>query len=301
MTHVDNLRIHFDPNQRFLLNILLGFLLFGVALDIQKSDFEVLLKHPKAVLVGLLSQWFLVPTLTIALVYLFQPPTSVAMGMILVAACPGGNVSNYATHVAKGNTALAVTTTSVSTLASILTMPMIFWAGASLIPNLNNLQQNIYINPLDIIQIVATLMLIPLTIGMFMNYHFPLFVSKIKKSVKIVSLLIFIGFIVGALIGNWENIKNYLKFVFVLTVIFNLLALILGYFVAKLTKLSEADARAITFETGIHNTTLGLILVFQFFDGLGGMALIVAWYGIWDLITAYLLAHFWSKRGHTSG
>jgi bile acid:Na+ symporter, BASS family len=296
MNYVDTLRIHFDPNQRFLLNLLLGFLLFGVALDIQKSDFEVLLKHPKAVLIGLLSQWFLVPALTIALVYVFQPPTSVAMGMILVSACPGGNVSNYATHLAKGNTALAVTTTSVSTLASILTMPTIFWIGASCIPNLNNLKQNIYINPLEIIQIVATLMLIPLSIGMFMNYRFPSFVAKIKRPVKIVSLIIFIGFIVGALMGNWANIKNYLKSVFVLTLIFNFLALALGYLVAKTAKLSEADARAITFETGIHNTTLGLILVFQFFDGLGGMALIVAWYGIWDLITAYLLAHFWSKR-----
>jgi bile acid:Na+ symporter, BASS family len=296
MNHVDTLRIHFDPNQRFLLNILLGFLLFGVALDIQKSDFEVLLKHPKAVLIGLLSQWFLVPALTIGLVFVFQPPTSVAMGMILVSACPGGNVSNYATHLAKGNTALAVTTTSVSTLASILTMPAIFWIGASFIPNINSLKQNIYINPLEIIQIVATLMLIPLSLGMFMNYRFPSFVDRIKRPVKIVSLIIFIGFIVGALMGNWANIKEYLKSVFVLTLIFNFLALALGYFVSKMAKLSEADARAITFETGIHNTTLGLILVFQFFDGLGGMALIVAWYGIWDLITAYLLAQFWSKR-----
>ncbi len=296
MNHVDTLHLHFDPNQRFLLNILLGFLLFGVALDIQKSDFEILWKHPKGILIGLLSQWFFVPALTIALVYLFQPPTSVAMGMILISACPGGNVSNYSTHLAKGNTALAVTTTSVSTIASIFTMPAIFWIGSSFIPNINNLKQNIYINPLDIIQIVATLMLIPLSLGMFMNYKFPLFVDKIKRPVRILSLIIFIGFIVGALMGNLANIKNYLKSVFVLTVIFNLFALMLGYFVSKMVKLSEADARAITFETGIHNTTLGLILVFQFFDGLGGMALIVAWYGIWDLITAYLLARFWSER-----
>jgi bile acid:Na+ symporter, BASS family len=297
MNHVDSLRIHFDPNQRFLLNILLGFLLFGVALDIQKSDFEVLWKHPKAVLIGLLSQWFLVPALTLVLVSLFQPATSIAIGMILVSACPGGNISNYSTHLAKGNTALAVTTTSVSTLASILTMPAIFWIGTSFIPHLNTLKQNIYINPLDIIQIVATLMLIPLTIGMFMNYQLPQFVDKIKRPVKILSLIIFIGFIVGALVGNLANIKDYLKEVFVLTTIFNVCALMLGYIVAKAAKLSEADARAITFETGIHNTTLGLILVFQFFEGLGGMALIVAWYGIWDMITAYLLAQFWSKRG----
>jgi bile acid:Na+ symporter, BASS family len=299
MNHVDSLRIHFDPNQRFLLNILLGFLLFGVALDIQKSDFEVLWKHPKAVLIGLLSQWFFVPALTLFLVYLFQPATSIAIGMILVSACPGGNISNYSTHLAKGNTALAVTTTSVSTLASILTMPAIFWIGTSFIPNLNRLQQDIYINPLDIIQIVATLMLIPLSIGMFMNYQFPQFVDKIKRPVKLLSLLIFIGFIVGALVGNLANIKDYLKEVFILTMVFNVFALLLGYMVAKAAQLSEADARAITFETGIHNTTLGLILVFQFFEGLGGMALIVAWYGIWDMITAYLLAQFWSKRANT--
>jgi bile acid:Na+ symporter, BASS family len=296
MNHVDTLRIHFDPNQRILLNILLGFLLFGVALDIQKSDFEVLWKHPKAVFIGLMAQWFLVPALTLGLVYLLQPAPSIAIGMILVSACPGGNISNYSTHLAKGNTALAVTTTSVSTLASILTLPTIFWIGSSFIPNLSSLKQNIYINPLDMVQIVAMLMLIPLILGMGLNYKFPLFVSKIKKTVKLLSLLIFVGFIVGAILGNWENIKNYLKEVFVLTLIFNFLALFLGYLIAKMAKLSEGDARAITFETGIHNTTLGLILVFQFFAGLGGMALIVAWYGIWDLITAYLLAHYWSKN-----
>ncbi|MEO0042165.1 MAG: hypothetical protein RL329_1613, partial [Bacteroidota bacterium] len=262
----------------------------------QKSDFEVLWKHPKAVFIGLMAQWFLVPALTLGLVYLLQPAPSIAIGMILVSACPGGNISNYSTHLAKGNTALAVTTTSVSTLASILTLPTIFWIGSSFIPNLNSLKQNIYINPLDMVQIVAMLMLIPLILGMGLNYKFPLFVAKIKKMVKLLSLLIFVGFIVGAILGNWENIKNYLKEVFVLTLIFNFLALFLGYLIAKMAKLSEGDARAITFETGIHNTTLGLILVFQFFAGLGGMALIVAWYGIWDLITAYLLAHYWSKN-----
>jgi bile acid:Na+ symporter, BASS family len=296
MTSIDEVHIHFNPNELSLLNICLGFLMFGLALDIKKKDFELLWQQPKAAIVGLSAQLFLVPILTIALIHLFHPPTSVALGMILVAACPGGNVSNYSTHMAKGNTALAITTTSFSTLAAMFTTPLIFAIGASFVPNVGNLKQDISIQPINMIGIVAKLMAFPLLMGMFLQHQYPKLVETIKKPVKILSFIIFIAFILLALLANSTHFVEYVSKIFVLVLVYNALALATGYGFAKLNGLSEKNARAITFETGIHNTALGLLLIFKFFGGLGGMALIAAWYGIWDLITAFGLAAFWSRR-----
>ena len=295
MNDIDQLHIHFQPNQLTLLNICLGFLMFGIALDIHKSDFQLLLQNPKPVLITLVAQVILIPSATLLLIYAFSPPPSVALGMIIVSACPGGNTSNFCTHLAKGNTALAVTTTSLSTLLAIVTLPLIFATGASFVPNTENLHQNFSLDPIIMMHIVATIMLAPLLIGMYTAHRFPTFTAKIKKTIKTLSLLIFFAFIVIALIANWSNIIQYLGNAFFIVLILNALALTIGYNFARLNRLSETDARAITFETGVHNTALGLIIIFHFFNGLGGMALIAAWYGIWDLITGFALAKFWSK------
>jgi bile acid:Na+ symporter, BASS family len=296
MNPVDQLKINFNSNELLLLNICLGFLMFSISLDIRRSDFEALWRSPRAALLGLFAQLVLMPALTVGLIYLFQPPTSVALGMVLVAGCPGGNISNFATNLAKGNTALAITTTSLSTLLAVVTTPLIFALGSMCVPNVGALKQEIYISPLEMVKIVATLMLFPLVLGMVLHQHFPLLIARIRRSVKILSLLIFFSFIIGALIANWDNLLHYVGKVFWLVLLLNGSALALGYFWARLNRLSIADARAITFETGIHNTALGLILIFNFFHGLGGMALVAAWYGIWDMVTALLLGSFWGKE-----
>jgi bile acid:Na+ symporter, BASS family len=296
MNNIDHVHIHFNPNELSLLNICLGFLMFGVALEIKKSDFAILLKSPKPALLGLFAQSILVPILTLVLIYIFQPPTSVALGMLLVAACPGGNVSNFSTHYANGNTALAITTTSVSTLGAMFSTPFIFAIGSSFIPNVDSLRQNIVIHPLDMIGIVAKLMALPLIMGMLLQEYLPNLVDKIKKPVKWLSLAIFFAFIVLAILKNKEHFVEYVSKIFLIVLIFNALALLLGYTFAKMNGLEERDARAISFETGIHNTALGLILIFNFFGGLGGMALVAAWYGIWDLISAFALASYWRNK-----
>jgi bile acid:Na+ symporter, BASS family len=295
-TSIDSIKINFSPDNLLVLNICLALIMFSIALDIKRSDFEILWHRPKPAIVGMISQLILMPLMTLALVFIFNPPPSVSLGMIAISACPGGNNSNYSTHLAKGNTALAVTTTSLSVIVCIITMPLYIWLGARVIPNMESLNREVYINPIEMVKIVGLLILLPLVVGMFISNRFVDFTERIRKPFRILSVILFFALILGALAANFQNIINYVGKVFGVVFILNLLALALGYWFARANRLPEADCRALTFETGIHNITLALILIFNFFDGLGGMALVAAWYGIWDLLTGFALAIWWGRK-----
>jgi len=296
MVDIDAIRINFNPDQLFVLNICLAFLMFGVALDIKLVDFKNIFKQPKAPFVGLFSQLICLHLLTLALIYILKPPASLALGMVLVSCCPGGNVSNFAVHLAKANAALSVMLTSITTLSAIFITPLAFTFLTPLIPNLESVQQDIYVEPIEMIKTIALLIFLPLAAGMIMNSRFPTFTERIKKAVRILSMIIFLSFVVFAIAGNYDNIVNYIYLVFYIVLIHNTLAYIMGYSIARGAGLPKADAKAISIETGIQNTGLGLILIFNFFDGLGGMALVAACWGIWHLISGFTLAMIWSRR-----
>ena len=165
---------------------------------------------------------------------------------------------------------------------------------------MESLHRDVSINPLDMFKIIGLLILTPLLIGMYINNRLPALADRIRKPFKILSLVLFFGLIFGALAANIDNISKYVGSVFLVVLILNALAYTIGYFIGKANKLSEADCRALTFETGIHNITLALIIIFNFFDGLGGMALVAAWYGIWDLMTGFSLAVWWGRKGQNT-
>lgn len=293
MQSIDDIVINFKPEQLFFLNICLGFLMFGVALDLRVQHFRDLFQAPRKPVIGLFSQWILMPLLTLALIFLLRPAPSLAMGMVLLAACPGGNVSNYAVHLSRSNSALSVLMTTVSTLAAILVTPFAFTYLSRLIPGTEALRATIQVDTFDMIKTILLLIVLPLALGMSTNHYFPKFTRLIERPVKVLSMLIFLSFVVFAILGNLDNIYQYLHIVFYIVLIHNSLALLMGYFFAKANKLEQADARAISIETGIQNSGLGLILIFNFFNGLGGMAMIAAFWGIWHLISAFGLAMFW--------
>ncbi|MEM9819780.1 MAG: bile acid:sodium symporter family protein [Bacteroidota bacterium] len=296
MENIDLIQVNFSPDQLFLLNICLAFIMFGVSLDIKLSDFKYLVNHPKAVIVGLSSQLILLPLLTYVLILAFDPAPSVALGMILIGVCPGGNVSNFAVHLARANVALSVSLTSFVTMGAILLTPISFGFWAAYLPGTEALSQKIYVSPMKMAHIIIYLIAIPLFIGMWASHKFPDFIARLKKPIRTLSLLIFLAFVVFAIIGNYDNIINHLGKVFFLVFVHNILALIMGYSFARLNQLPSRDAQAISIETGIQNSGLALILIFNFFDGLGGMAMIAAWWGIWHLISGFSLATWWSYR-----
>ncbi len=299
MDTLDSIRINFNPEQLGFLNLCLAFLMFGVALDLKISHFKALLDQPKAALVGLGSQLILLPLMTLGLIYIFHPPVSMALGMALIASCPGGNVSNYAVHLANANTALSITLTSISTLSAVLITPLYFWLLAQYIPGASTLSGSLQLQPSDMLWTLLQLIITPLLIGMTLADRFPRLTEKIQKPVKWISMTIFLGFVVVATYSNWSNIANYLHLVFLIVLVHNTLAILTGYNFAKLNKLDDEDARTIAIETGIQNSGLGLILIFNFFDGIGGMAMIAAWWGIWHLISAFTMAMWWNRKPST--
>jgi bile acid:Na+ symporter, BASS family len=296
MNDIDLVVVHFKPESLRLLNILLGFLMFGVALDIKLSDFKKVIETPKPIFVGLLCQYLLFPALTLLIIYLAQPPTSVALGMILVSACPSGNMANYLTHRARGNVALSVTLNSITVLFASLSTPIVYSIWSAFVPNRESLGQQIAIPFVDMVLIIMQVIVLPLLIGMFLTHRYPDFINKIKKTIATVSVVIFFAFLVGAIIANWDNVVLHLNKIFFIVLIHNALALLMGYATAYIFGLSAQDKRTITLESGVHNTGLGLLLIFNFFNGLGGMAMIAAWWGIWDLIAPMGLVEYWRRE-----
>ncbi len=293
---INAIRINFDDNMIVLMNICLAFVMFGVALNLRLEDFRALFRKPRKILIGLSSQLILLPILTLILIYFWEVQYSIALGMVLVASCPGGNISNYATHLGRGNTALSITLTAIVTLSAAFITPFTFYFWAQWIPDAASHSLQIDIDPLGMFYIVVQIIFIPLVLGMGLRHYFPSFIQRVKKPVSVISLIIFVGFIIGALLGNSNLIVDYVQLVFLLVIAHNGLALLLAYAYSKSWKMTTRDARAIALETGVQNAGLGLVLVFNFFPELGGMLLVVAWWGIWDLISAFFLSLYWRQR-----
>ena len=220
--------------------------------------------------------------------------------MVIVSACPGGNVSNYAVHLAKGNAALSILLTSITTMASVIITPAYFLLLAPFIPGIGAFDQNVSVSPVNLINTIFSLIIIPLVLGMLTNYYFPKLTNVIKKPISRLSMLIFVGFVVVAVNSNLEIIIQYIHLIFGIVFVHNFLALSTGYWWARWNGLNTPDTRAVTLETGIQNSGLGLVLIFNFFEGLGGMAIVAAWWGIWHLVSAFTLANWWARSNSSS-
>lgn len=293
---IDTLQINFDSETLWVLNFALAFVMFGIALEISVSDFKRLLKEPKPILIGVFSQFFVLPAITFLLVWIMKPLPSMALGMFMVAACPGGNISNFITHLAKGNTALSVSLTAIATLLAIIMTPLNLQLWGSWYEPTAAILTEVAISPWEMIELVTLLLGVPLVVGIWFNHLRPNLASKLAKVLKVASLLFFVALIFLALYNNRDIFLDYVAYVFWLVVIHNLVAFTTGFSLAKAFGLSKSNIKSITVETGIQNSGLGLLLIFTFFDGLGGMALLAAFWGIWHLISGLLLAAFWGYK-----
>ncbi|RHX83690.1 bile acid:sodium symporter family protein [Leptospira stimsonii] len=296
MQDLDAVRINFHENGLIFLNILLGLIMFGIALELKLEDFKLLFKKPKASITGIVSQFLLFPLATYLLLWILSPPPGVALGMLLVAACPGGNISNFITSLAKGNTALSISLTAFSSSLAIVATPFNFFFWGNLYPPIHNVLKEIALDPFDVFKTILTILLIPIALGLLTNRFLPKFAVKAERPLKLLSGLIFVAFLVVALAANIEIFLRVIHRVFLYVFLMNSIGFFLGYFFAKIMRLDERDARCISIETGIQNSGLGLVLIFAFFEGQGSMAIIAATWGIWHAIAGVSLAWFWSKR-----
>lgn len=304
---LDHVRLNFSPAGLFFLNIALAFVMFGVALDIKVDHFTNLIKKPKSAIVGFTSQTFLLPAFTFLLVILLNPTPTIALGMIMVAACPGGNISNFISSMAKGNVALAVSLTAISTLAAIFFTPSNFAFWGNLYIHFYNahsaagLVRPLEIDNFQMFETVFILLGIPVITGLFVARKFPVFTAKIKKPINKGSLIFFVLMVISMLAANFSQFMAYIHLVFFFVLLQNGIAMTTGYLFSSLFKCSQQDRRTIAIETGIHNSGLALALLFnpKIFPPemeLGGMAVIAAWWGIWHIISGLTLAWYWSRR-----
>jgi BASS family bile acid:Na+ symporter len=294
--NLDSLKINFDTNGLWALNITLAIIMFGVALGISTDDFKRLFKEPKILLTGIISQFFLLPLVTFLFIKLVNPMPSIALGLIMVAACPGGNVSNFMTQMAKGNAALSVSLTAFATLISIFMTPFNLHFWGSLYPPTAEILKTIKLDPLELVKLVSLILGLPLFVGMLVRKLKPILAKKLSKILRPFSFIVFMLFIAIAFYENFNIFINYIHYVLILVIVHNGIALLTGFYFSKAMKLSYQNQKTLAIETGIQNSGLGLLLVFGFFSGLGGMALLVAFWAIWDIFSGLALATYWSKQ-----
>lgn len=291
-----DVRIDFDTESVVLLNIILALMMFGVSLTLKPDDFRRVAREPRAALVGLVAQFLLLPALSCLFTWAFRIEPELALGMILVAACPSGSFSNLMTYLARGNVALSVSITALCSLAALVMTPFNFWFYGMLNPYTRPLLQEIDISAGQILWLVALVLVLPTLLGMLFGRWKPVLAARLERPLRPLSLMIFLAFVGLAFAKNFDLFTRYMHLFAALVIFQNLIALGAGYFSAWLMALPEADRRAVTLEVGIQNSGLALVILFTFYPQAGGMLLIAAFWGVWHLVSGTLLAQWWARR-----
>ena len=290
MEILDTATLHFDQDSLLLMNACLGLVMFGVALELTLADFRRLLWQPRPVAVGLIAQIIALPAITYLLTLVLPLSTSVALGMLLVAVCPGGNLSNLLTVMARGDGALSVSLTALSTLLAIFMVPVSFSFWSHLYLQSQAEEQTLSLPATQMITTLLGVVGLPLLLGMLANRYFPGIVSRVRRPIRILSLVVLIAFIVGALAGNFSLFMRFIHLLLLLVLLHNAVAYGVGWALSSVFRLDMASRKAITIETGIQNSGLALVIIFNFYDGWGGMAFLAGWWGVWDMVSGSLLA-----------
>lgn len=293
---LDGVKLNWSDDTTLALNFAIAFIMFGVALGLTRQNFINLVKSPKPALTGIISQFVLLPFFTFLLVWIVNPMPGLALGMILVAACPGGNLSNFFSSIGKANVALSISLTVAASFLAVVFTPFNFEFWGGMLSNTSGLLKKVNISFFQMAQLVFFTIALPLIIGVIVQEKLPLITEKIKKPIKYISFLILIALTTLAFVGNYQLFLKYYHYIIFLVLIHNALALSVGFIFSRIMKLSKTDTRSITIETGIQNSALGLAIIFSFFDGQGGMALIAAWWGVWHIISGFAISQFFVFR-----
>ena len=300
LEQLDAAELDWSQTTIHLLNFAIAFIMFGVALKIKPQNFKDLVDTPRPIIVGSVCQYLLLPAITFALVMILRPSVGVALGMILVAACPGANVSNLFSAISRSNVALAISLTAITVPMSLIMTPLNFWFwGWLYLLTLPYAVPWLVIDPIEMFRIVFLILGIPVILGMFVGNKFPVFAKKSEKYVQGTSLVFFVAFIAGALGANFSLFLKYVHLIFIIALIHNASAFWIGYRVARWFKIDRINSRTISFETGVQNSGLGLALFFTIFPPelrLGGIAVIAAWWGVWQVIPGLMLSLYWRRK-----
>ncbi|NVK25321.1 MAG: bile acid:sodium symporter [Gammaproteobacteria bacterium] len=287
---IETSQVYFNPDAQWLLNLVLASMILGVALDIKMQDFRQVAKKPKAIGAGLIAQFILLPATTLLLTLSLDLPAGVELGMMLVAACPGGAISNFVTHLSGGNTALSISMTAIASALSIFMLPFNFLFWSQFNEPASSFLTRIDVNTQGIVISLLFVLAVPLALGLIVKHKFPNSAKKAHKVLNVTSTLALIGFIAIAVIRNQHSFLVYFNLMFAVVLIHNAVAFALGFFAGKLASLNNRDVKATTIEVGMQNSSLALAIIFTQFDGQAGMALISAFWGTWHIVSGLSIA-----------
>jgi len=287
--------VYYNSSGQWVLNLVLASMILGVALDIQWRDFKAILTMPKAIIAGLTAQFVALPALTTALTLYLNLPAGIELGMILVASCPGGAISNFVTHLSKGNTALSISMTAAASLLAIVMLPLnlAFWSQfnpetAAMITAINVSAYSLFVN---LVWVLAA----PLALGLFIQFQWPKAAMPLHKILKLTSTVALFIFIGVAVYSNREAFLSHFQLIFTVVLLHNAAALLLGFLAGKTAGMSVRDTKAITIEVGMQNSSLAIAIVFTQFNGEAGMALISAFWGTWHIVSGLIIALLFSR------
>jgi len=305
---IDAIQVTLNQGGMHTINIVLAFVMFGVALGIKPKTFVDVFKNPKSVFLGIACQQIVLPLLTFILVLILGDSISwtMAMGMILVASCPGGNISNFMSSLSKANVELSVSLTAFSTALAVFMTPFNFWLYGNLYIKLANINQAIpelTIPLMDVLRTIFILLGVPLVLGILCSQYLPKLAKKLKKPFSYLSIVFFVAMVVLSFIGNLDAFLKCIKYIFLVVLLHNGVALLSGYGIGRAFKVSEADCRTLTIETGIQNSGLGLVLLlgtqlFTNFPPHGGTLVITAWWGVWHIISGLTVSGWFNYKDY---
>lgn len=240
---------------QLLLPLALGIIMLGMGLSLTIGDFTRIIRYPKAVVVGLINQLVLLPLIAFGLIYAFGLQTELAVGLMILAACPGGATSNLISHLAKGDTALSISLTAVSSLITVVTIPfLVNFAILRFMPA----GEAVTLPVANTILSVLLITLVPVAIGMGIHYRWPAFSKRMDTPVKVLSAVFLVLIIAAALLKERENVAEFFRIAGPAALALNLGTLLIGYYGARILGISKRQSTTISIESGIQNGTLGI-------------------------------------------
>lgn len=309
---LNSVSINFGEFGITIVNIILAFVMFGVALGIKPRTMKEVFKRPKSVFIGVFLQWIALPAVTFVVALAMGPVITpmIALGMILVASCPGGNISNFLSALSKGNIALSVSMTAVTTAMSPFITPINFFFWGSLYSQVMTIKRDIPMLMIPFFPMLEQILLLlglPIVLGILFARYFPNATKKISKPLQGLSVALFIGMVIVSFAQNFQIFVDNIFYVFFIVLLHNALALSTGYFGGRLAKLPIGDVKSLTVETGIQNSGLGLVLLFNpaifppetWHGHYGGMLFVTAWWGVWHIVSGLSMAYYFRRIKNT--
>ena len=267
-----------------ILPLALAFIMFALGLGLSRDDFLRVFLKPKEFLIGLFSQVIILPLVGLILIFVWPLPLELAIGVMIIAAAPGGVTSNVLTSFAKGDVALSISLTAIISILSVVTIPIVLLISFSVL-NYEGLGQDQSL--FDVALRMFLIVTVPVIIGMICRS----FLSSFENIVKKISIVLFVLVLIGAILAERENIVTYFAQAGAVTLALNVIMMVIAFYLSKSLNSNQSQQRAITIECGLQNGTLAIVVANLFFDG--GLYLIpAATYSLIMYATSLIFIYF---------